>query len=79
MGDTETSWHDHGHCKKNPDLFFAEQGEQDKTAAAIKICMRCPVRQPCREHALNRPERHGVWGGTTAKERERIRKLTRAA
>ncbi|NKR30225.1 WhiB family transcriptional regulator [Rhodococcus hoagii] len=80
MGDTEAPhWPSDGPCKKNPDLFFAEQGEKDKTAAAIQICMKCPVRQPCRDDALRRHERHGVWGGTTARERLRIRRVTGAA
>ncbi|MBM4509203.1 hypothetical protein GS421_06070 [Rhodococcus hoagii] len=25
--------------------------------------MTCPVRTPCRDHALRKPERFGIWGG----------------
>ncbi|MBM4549389.1 hypothetical protein GS445_06775 [Rhodococcus hoagii] len=66
MGDNaEQSWHAGGLCRTNPDLFFPETRERAKSAQAVSICMTCPVRTPCRDHALRKPERFGIWGGTT--------------
>ncbi|MFC9753002.1 WhiB family transcriptional regulator [Streptomyces sp. NPDC056921] len=41
-------------------------------AEAARICQGCPLRLACADHALNRPEERGTWGGLTAKERRRI-------
>ena len=36
---------------------------------AKEICAGCPVREVCLDHALNRREKMGVWGGMTERER----------
>lgn len=41
------------------------------------ICATCPMQQPCLEWALAAPERYGIWGGTTERERTRIRRNRR--
>jgi hypothetical protein len=41
--------------------------------AAKKACSMCPVREECLTWALHR-ERHGIWGGTSEKERQVIRR-----
>ena len=75
VGDNaEQSWHAGGLCRTNPDLFFPETRERAKSAQAVRICMTCPVRTPCRDHALRKPERVGIWGGTTPAERSRMRR-----
>lgn len=38
------------------------------------VCRSCPVRAECLEHALAVPEKHGVWGGLTARERRPLRR-----
>ena len=51
-----------------PDLFF-----DDSTADVARgVCAACPVIEQCLAHALLH-EGYGVWGGTTAAERDRIR------
>lgn len=40
-----------------------------KSAQAIAICKRCPVKDDCLEHAVVNGERDGVWGGTGPKGR----------
>lgn len=72
-------WHNHGLCRKNPDLFFPEAKEKKKASEAIAICLQCPVLRLCRAQALEQRERYGIWGGTTERERERIRRETTAA
>ncbi|WP_199922092.1 WhiB family transcriptional regulator, partial [Kitasatospora aureofaciens] len=49
--------------------FFPESGAP---LAAIKVCLGCPVRRRCLEHALTAPEDHGIWGGTTRNQRQRM-------
>jgi WhiB family redox-sensing transcriptional regulator len=34
--------------------------------------MDCPVKVPCLEYALENRIDHGVWGGTSERERRRI-------
>lgn len=78
MGDT-MQWHDRGPCKNAPELFFPEKGETSKTATAMRMCMGCPVRPDCLDDAIARREKHGIWGGTTPAERERLRRSRAAA
>lgn len=57
-----------------PDLY------QSPTAEVVAICRACPVRVPCLVWALRNNERHGVWGGYTARQRiEFMRRRRRVA
>ena len=58
----------------SPSLFFppSEEAKPD-TAVAKSICRTCPVKDECLEEAIVNRE-HGIWGGTTLKEREKIRR-----
>lgn len=53
-------------------LFFPEEGEHPTTA--LEVCSRCPVREPCLAEALANNEPHGVWGGMTPRQRNRLRR-----
>ncbi len=55
----------------DPEIFFPERGEILHYMEAILICEGCPVRSECLE--ANIGERVGIWGGTTGRERKRIR------
>ncbi|MFJ9440487.1 WhiB family transcriptional regulator [Kitasatospora sp. NPDC101235] len=67
------------------DLFYPDPEQMGADAAewaerrAKMICAGCPVRSMCLELALERREKHGVFGGLNATERwsvsERRRKL----
>lgn len=67
------------HCiGLDPGLFFPEPPTTpDDVARAKAVCESCPHREPCLELALetNAP---GIWGGTSDKERRRIRKQRKA-
>jgi WhiB family redox-sensing transcriptional regulator len=54
------------------ELFFPEKGDYYTAQVAKKICRQCSHLQECLEWALVN-ERFGVWGGTNAKDRQRIR------
>jgi WhiB family redox-sensing transcriptional regulator len=40
--------------------------------AAKRVCKTCEVRSLCLEYALHNRIDHGVWGGTSERERRRI-------
>jgi WhiB family redox-sensing transcriptional regulator len=64
-------WTRDANCRgKDPDLFFPTRGE--RTQPAKDICASCPVRLQCLEYALANQEGFGVWGGLSAKQRQRI-------
>jgi WhiB family redox-sensing transcriptional regulator len=44
-----------------------------QTARALAVCAMCPVRSVCLLFALDTGQRHGIWGGTTAGTRTKIR------
>ena len=47
---------------------------QRTTAQAKEICGRCTIRVACLAEAMEKPERFGIWGGLTVKERNRLAK-----
>jgi WhiB family redox-sensing transcriptional regulator len=53
-------------------LFFADSGARHEQAIALRICYSCPVRDECLEEALSGPERFGIWGGMTERQRGRL-------
>lgn len=62
-----------GACAEvDPELFFPESG-QNSAAVAKRICHGCDVRTQCLAGALERREAHGIWGGLTTRERDRLR------
>jgi WhiB family redox-sensing transcriptional regulator len=72
----ERPWAGLAACRDaDPDLFFP--GPDGDTAAAVRICRGCAVRDYCLEWALEQRVQYGVWGGAT--ERERRRMLRRSA
>ncbi|WP_436793325.1 WhiB family transcriptional regulator [Actinospongicola halichondriae] len=69
---------DLGSCRGvDPDIFFPDRG--DSLAPAKAVCAECIVRDECLEYALANGERFGVWGGTSERERRRIRRARRIA
>jgi WhiB family redox-sensing transcriptional regulator len=67
-------WTDQALCAQVDvgDIFYPEVG-QGTVKVAKSICLGCPVRELCLEYALKRSEPHGIWGGTTPRERRRMR------
>ena len=59
------------------DLFFSPDGERGlakrrRERAAKAVCVTCPVQDECAAYAIANREPHGVWGGLSEGERERI-------
>lgn len=62
-------WHGQAACRNTGvNTFFT-----GNTDVALALCQRCVVRLDCLSHAVDNNELHGVWGGTTEKERRAIR------
>lgn len=71
-------WQDRAACRGlDTELFFPKRGEL--AGVALATCGECPVRQPCLDHALGFAERFGIWGGTSERQRRRLRAARRAA
>ena len=69
----DTTWMALGYCNdKPPSLFFPSDGVGVEVAR--KICADCPVKEPCLEYALAERIDHGVWGGTSERQRRRLLK-----
>ena len=74
----DSNWRVRGACRgRDPAPFFAVDGEPRsairlRESGAKRLCARCPVRPQCAAVALAAGERHGVWGGFTARERARL-------
>lgn len=58
-------------CRDDPEAFFADGVRPSK---ARVLCSGCTYLEPCRVYAMERPELLGVWGGTTARERQTLRR-----
>ncbi len=56
-------------------MFFPSDGVGVEVAK--KICGTCPVNEVCLEYALAQRIDHGVWGGTSERQRRRILKSRR--
>lgn len=57
-------------CGQWPDGYHPEPF--DSNALQKAVCKACPVRDMCLTYAVNW-EVTGIWGGTTAQERQRMR------
>lgn len=84
-------WHADARCAtlanpKDADAIFFDGGDEAKrptfTITQInevkRFCHGCPVFADCLTHALTKPERHGIWAGTSKRTRQRILALVDA-
>lgn len=59
-------------------LFFPEDMRGTErvraTRQARQMCFECPHQEPCLTWALDTNQQWGFWGGTTAYEREQLRR-----
>jgi WhiB family redox-sensing transcriptional regulator len=65
-------WMDDAACADtDPNTWFPERGTTNKPMLAV--CATCPVKTHCLEYAIAHGEHHGIWGGTSERQRRRIR------
>jgi WhiB family transcriptional regulator, redox-sensing transcriptional regulator len=73
------NWRDEGECRGlDPAVFYPDEDDEIAVDMAKAICESCPVLDACREHAIARREKLGIWGATTWRERRRIIRRRRA-
>lgn len=70
-------WWAEAACSDTPkDVFFPERIGVHNVKPALAICATCPVADECLEDVLafeeGKPERYGVAGGHTPRERDEI-------
>lgn len=76
----ELWWHQHAACRGQGELFFPPDPEEhvtvraeaDRVVQAKKVCSSCPVASVCLDYAMKAPERYGIWGNATPRERVAI-------
>lgn len=75
-------WRQRAACRLLPDdqtfIFWPGRGDSTTLEAARTVCLSCPVAQDCLDWALTNGE-HGVWGGTSDKQRKEMRNGRRPA
>jgi len=70
-------------CSNAPDLFFPDNTDPVNSAQiniqhAVRMCKEsCPIMNECATYAIRYDEEFGVWGGLTAAQRRRLRKVSR--
>jgi hypothetical protein len=65
---TDDAWRTRGACQSvDPETFFPAPSEP--ADAAVALCRTCEVQGSCLAWALDVGDCHGVWGGTTPRER----------
>ncbi len=56
----------------DPAMFFP--GQEESASDAKRICQGCAVNADCLEFAFSVRAQFGIWGGTTPRERRRLRR-----
>jgi WhiB family redox-sensing transcriptional regulator len=68
------AWQKKARCLEvDPEIFFPERGGSSKAARAV--CSLCEVRIQCLRYALVNREQFGIWGGTSERERRKLKRL----
>lgn len=71
----ELGWQQDAACLgMNPELFFPGRGDTGTLNEAKRVCRECPVQEQCLEYSFRHHELWGVWGGTSERERRRLRR-----
>ncbi len=66
-------WMAAGACRGlDPAIFFPSDGSG--VIGARKICVTCAVIDDCLAYALKYRIEHGVWGGSSERERKRLQR-----
>lgn len=73
MGALTEGWKALAACRQTETgKMYPAPGDIPTLRAALATCAGCPVRLDCLRHAIVNDEAHGVWGGTTARQRFRL-------
>lgn len=86
VGVDDPDWMEDAKCRgiTATSLFYPDRSN-DQVMTAKAVCKGtdgtppCPVLQQCFDWAMQEEEKFGVWGGTSERERRRIKKTRLAA
>jgi WhiB family redox-sensing transcriptional regulator len=67
-------WMEKAVCRGEASQLFFPRNE-GISEEALSYCRRCPVRRECLDHAMAHPGLRGCWGGTSERERIRLRRM----
>jgi WhiB family redox-sensing transcriptional regulator len=76
------SWSDLSACRgMDPEIFFPAKGKDIviRKKLPLAICRICPVNAECRDYAVSRYEKVGIWAGTTEHERRKLKRTAQVA
>ncbi len=70
------SWHKDANCKglDNNTFFPTNATSNTDIQSAKAICFTCSVQDICLGYALSQETVFGIWGGTSEKERRKLKK-----
>lgn len=64
-------------AQSDPESWFPEKHTNThEVKAVMRVCQACEFKEPCLEYAL-KEDLWGIWGGTTERQRARIRRTYR--
>ena len=72
------TWKDKANCYGSDTGVFYPSNDASVDVPK-RVCGDCPVKVECLEFALSNNEVFGVWGGTSERERRRIKRSRREA
>lgn len=69
-------WRNDALCRQiGIEMFYPDPGEGNNIARyAKRVCLACPVRAACLQHAIENNEHLGIWGGLSERERRRFKR-----
>ena len=75
-------WRKRAACLHNdPELFFpvgyATDADRWQAEEAKTVCRHCPVRRDCLNYAIDKGIKHGIYGGRTPDERDKVKRRRR--
>lgn len=70
-------WDSAGCLTADPEMFYPEVGHSNTSAK--RVCAACPIRVDCLAHAMRTREQHGIWGGLSIRDRQKVRAATPSA
>ncbi len=71
-------WKQAGACRGlDAAIFHPDPTKGQSASQALAVCGECVIQKKCLDFALSAREDVGVWGGTTERERRRIRRQRR--
>ena len=71
------AWHLDALCRGQGARLWIRDSRLASYAAQKAVCDACPVQRECLDYALAHPTLVGCWGGTTERERRRLRDRAR--